>query len=194
MTRGDTWTFLRAFLAKPRQVGAILPSSSRLAQCMADGVAWPQARAVVEWGPGTGVLTREIVRRASPGTRILAIEIQHQFATRLRQRFPQVTVCHDSVASTAAICQREGLEQVDAILSGLPWAVFPAADQAEYLAAARTVLRPGGQFVTFAYLQGLLLPAARRFRRLLEAHFDQVTLSPIVWANVPPALAYYCRR
>ena len=92
MTRGDTWTFLRAFLARPRQVGAIVPSSRRLARCMAAGVDWHCAGAVVEWGPGTGVLTAEIVRHAGPGTRVLAIEIQSEFAERLRQRFPDVTV------------------------------------------------------------------------------------------------------
>ena len=59
--------------------------------------------------------------------------------------------------------------------------------------AATDVLKPGGQFVTFAYLQGLLLPAAKRFRGLLEQTFRQVTTSRVVWKNVPPALAYYCR-
>ena len=56
------------------------------------------------------------------------------------------------------------------------------------------VLRPGGQFATFAYLQGLLLPAARRFRANLGRSFSQVERSPTAWTNLPPAFVYRCRR
>ena len=58
----------------------------------------------------------------------------------------------------------------------------------------RRVLKPGGQFVTFAYLQGLLLPAGRRFRAKLKRSFSDVTKSKIVWRNLPPAFVYRCRR
>ena len=189
----DAWTFLSAFFSQPRQVGAILPSSRALARCMADGIDWTQVDALLEFGPGTGVFTREIVRRARPSARLVAIEINPQMAARLQGRFPRVRVHADSVAQAVALCHSDGIDQVDAILSGLPWAVFSPADQANFMRAATDVLKPGGQFVTFAYLQGLLLPAAKRFRGLLEQTFRQVTTSRVVWKNVPPALAYYCR-
>jgi phospholipid N-methyltransferase len=57
-----------------------------------------------------------------------------------------------------------------------------------------TVLPPGGQFVTFAYLQGLLIPAGRRFGKLLGDYFSEVRKSPTVWRNTPPAFVYRCRR
>lgn len=189
----DAWTFLSAFFSQPRQVGAILPSSRALARCMADGIDWAQANAVLEFGPGTGVFTREIIRRARPSAQVAAIEINPQLAARLQARFPRVRVHADSVAQAVALCRSDGIDQVDAILSGLPWAIFSPDDQAAFLRAATDVLKPGGEFVTFAYVQGLLLPAAKRFRRLLEQTFSQVTTSRVVWRNVPPALAYYCR-
>jgi hypothetical protein len=55
------------------------------------------------------------------------------------------------------------------------------------------VLGKGGQFVTFAYLQGLILPAAQRFRKLLKQYFSEVSTSRTVWLNVPPAFIYRCR-
>ncbi|MCA9148537.1 MAG: methyltransferase domain-containing protein [Planctomycetales bacterium] len=189
---GDAWKFITAFLREPRQVGAVWPSSAALARRMADGVDWSAAHTVLELGPGTGVLTREIVARAQPSTRIGAIEINSEFAELLRQRYPRVEVFTDSVARTSELCTEAGIPQVDAILSGLPWAVFTDADQHQFLSSAASTLKPGGQFVTFAYLQGLLLPAAKRFRKLLESQFTDVRLSRTVWLNVPPALAYYC--
>jgi phosphatidylethanolamine/phosphatidyl-N-methylethanolamine N-methyltransferase len=80
------------------------------------------------------------------------------------------------------------------MISGLPWAAFPLALQEEVLDAVVAALRPGGRFTTFAYLQGTLLPAGRRFRRRLDEHFCEVRRSPVVWRNFPPAFVYRCRK
>ena len=51
-----------------------------------------------------------------------------------------------------------------------------------------------GVFTTFAYRHGMALSAARRFRRTLHATFAEVTLTPTVWRNMPPAFGYVCRH
>jgi phospholipid N-methyltransferase len=56
------------------------------------------------------------------------------------------------------------------------------------------VLAPGGQFATFAYWQGMLLPAAWRFSRRLHRTFSSVQRSRTVWRNLPPAFVYRCVR
>ena len=83
---------------------------------------------------------------------------------------------------------------MDAIVCGLPWAVFSDSDQRAYLDAMMNVLKPGGYFATFAYLSGMALPAAHRFRRTLRDYFGEVQMSPTVWSNVLPAFVYQCRR
>ena len=52
----------------------------------------------------------------------------------------------------------------------------------------------GYVFTTFAYLQGLLLPAGQHFKRKLSDYFSQVRRSETVWFNLPPAFVYRCRR
>ena len=54
------------------------------------------------------------------------------------------------------------------------------------------VLRPGGTFATFAYWQGLALPAGQRFASRLRSTFSRVQRSPTVWKNLPPAFVYRC--
>ena len=83
---------------------------------------------------------------------------------------------------------------MDAIVCGLPWAVFGEEDQSDILRGMAAVLRPGGEFATFAYLQGLLLPAAGRFQRKLHRHFSRIERSRTAWMNFPPALVYRCRK
>jgi len=189
----DALTFLRSFISQPVKVGAIAPSSRYLAEQMVLSVDWSTAKAVVEYGPGTGVFTQRISECLRPGSKFFAIEQSSELAQRTRSRCPGVQVHCDSVANVENLCRQEGIEQVDAILCGLPWAAFPESLQRECFDAMLRVLKPGGQFATFAYWQGVVLPAGQRFSKLLRSTFSEVRRSPTVWRNLPPAFVYRCR-
>lgn len=185
--------FIRQFLRNPAAIGAVAPSSTGLAQRMVEWIDWPCVDAVAEYGPGTGVFTRSILDAKRPESDFFAIELNGEFCQGLADAFPDVRVFNDSVANIAVHCRELGIAHLDAVICGLPWAAFPTALQRECLEALRSVLKPGGQFATFAYLQGLLLPAGQRFRRLLPRYFESVETSPVVWNNLPPAFVYRCR-
>jgi phospholipid N-methyltransferase len=187
-------TFLKNFLSHPTQVGAIAPSSDALAEEMVRWIEWPHVSACVEYGPGTGVFTAAIQRKLMAGARFFAIERSADLAALTRARCPGVTVYEDSVANVEALCQREAITQIDAIVCGLPWASFREELQSACLDATLRAMRPGAQFVTFAYWQGLLLPAGQRFRRRLQQSFAHVETSTTVWRNLPPAFVYRCRK
>ena len=186
--------FFRLYLKKPGVIGAIAPSSSHLARAMMEWLEWNDALVVIEYGPGTGSFTNEIIRNKLPECKYLGIEINAVLAGIFRKQFPSLTLYEDSVANVRAICDLEKVASADCIVCGLPWASFSASMQTTFLDAMMSVLRPGGQFVTFAYLQGLLLPAGQRFRRKLRRYFSQVSTSQTVWLNLPPAFVYRCRR
>lgn len=186
--------FFRAFLRNASQVGAVAPSSPQLARTMVDWFDWDSVDTVVEYGPGTGVFTEQIEQCRRPDARFFAIERDPGLASIARSRCPEVTIHQDSVTNVVSLCETEGIRQVDAILCGLPWASFPEHLQDECLDAMFEVLPPGGQFATFAYWQGLLLPAGQRFRRKLKERFSEVHYSPTVWRNLPPAFVYRCVR
>lgn len=186
--------FLAQYILKPGTVGAVTPSSAELADQMMEGLEFSEARAIIEYGPGTGVFSEAVLARRSAGCKFFAIELNPEFVTILKNQIPELTIHHDSVGNVRALCDREGIKQVDCIVSGLPWAAFSDALQKELLDAMMTVLRPGGQFVTFAYLAGLFLPAGLHFRKRLHEYFSEVRTSRTVWNNVPPAFVYRCRR
>jgi phospholipid N-methyltransferase len=75
-------------------------------------------------------------------------------------------------------------------VSGLPFASFTPALQDEILAAVVDVLEPGGRFVTFAHLAGIVWPLARRFRHRLVEEFADVAVTRTIWRNLPPAYVY----
>ena len=190
---GDARRFLTQFLAAPRSVGALLPSSPALARAMLAPIPTDQSVTIVEFGPGTGPFTGEIARKISASSKYIGIELNPEFHRLLTARFPTFDFAQGSVADLRAIMATRGVTQIDAIVCGLPWASLPVALQSSVFDAIGDLLAPDGAFMTFAYVQGLALPGARALRVSLRARFANVTSSPIVWRNLPPALVYYCR-
>jgi phospholipid N-methyltransferase len=187
-------TFLREFVRRPSQIGAVAPSSDHLALAMVEELDWETARVVVECGPGTGAFTRRILERLRPDARFFAVEVNEHCARALQRRHPDVAVHRACVSDLPAICEGAGLPGVDVVVSGLPWAAFGEEGQARFLGAIHEALAPGGRFATFAYSHAARLPAGQRFRRLLTGTFAEVERSPIVWRNLPPAFVYRCRK
>ncbi len=190
----DKMTFLRNFIRHPTQVGAIAPSSPGLVNAMVDWFDWESVRNVVEFGPGTGVFTASIAERLHPDAKFFAIERSAQLVAATQRRCPTVKVYEDSVTNVVELCRQQSIDQVDAIVCGLPWASFSPDLQDEIMKTMLQVLRPGGQFATFAYWQGIILPAGLRFSRRLNRTFASVHRSPTVWKNLPPAFVYRCIR
>ena len=189
-----SWAILREFVRHPARTGAVAASSAALARAMVSEIGLASARRIVEYGPGTGVFTREILARKRPDAELWAFELNANLAAAFRARFPRVSLFEVSAAAAPDRLPADAVGQVDCIVCGLPWAAFSDAIQAELLAATLTTLRPGGRFATFAYLQGLLLRAGRRFRRRLHERFGRVETSPVVWRNLPPAFVYRCEK
>jgi len=152
------------------------------------------ADAVLEYGPGTGVFTEFILRELRPGAKFAAIELNPRFAEIFKLRYPRVSLFQDSVANVQGICKSAGMQSVDCIVSGVPWAIFPESLQVQCLNEMMRVLKPGGRFVTFTYVHSQALPSAKRFSSLLPDYFGAVSKSPVIWRNFPPAFIYRCRR
>ena len=190
----DAQQFFRQFLLNPASTGAVLPSSAFLAREIVDELDLQHAQNVLEYGPGTGAFTEHIRTRMRPASKLVAIEVNPRLAGVFRLRHPGVPLVQDSVANVRTICDRAGMNVVDCIVSGLPWAAFPVSTQTTLLDEMMRVLKPGGRFATFAYIPGLALPAGKRFAELLPKYFGSVSKSRVVWMNFPPALVYRCRR
>jgi phosphatidylethanolamine/phosphatidyl-N-methylethanolamine N-methyltransferase len=186
--------FVAAALRRPATVGAVVPSSARLAEVLASVVPRVGSPVVVELGPGTGAVSDVIARRLPSGARHLAVELDPRMVAYLRRTRPELEVVPGNAAHLAALLAERGVTHVDAVVSGLPWALFDEVTQTDILGEVRRVIGSTGAFTTFGYLNSMTLGAARRFRRTLRATFDEVVVSSTVWRNVPPAFVYVCRR
>lgn len=185
---------LKQFIKKPFSTGALCSSSSRLSKAITSEISLEKARAVVELGPGTGAVTKHIIKSVTPDTKFFAVELNKELFHVVKKKFPSVKIYNDNALNLSQMLKDEGLSHLDVVVSGLPWASFPEKLQDELLSVIVKSLGSGGIFTTFAYVQGMLLPSAWSFRDRLQRHFSVVKTSPIVWTNIPPAFVYRCRK
>jgi phospholipid N-methyltransferase len=186
--------FLAAALRRPGQVGAVLPSSVPLARVLAAVVPRTGAPVVVELGPGTGAVTDVIDARLPRGARHLAVELDGRMAAYLQRAHPGLEVVQGDAAKLGPLLAERGVERAAAVVSGLPWSLFDEETQVSILEQVAGLIGPDGAFTTFAYLHGMALAAARRFREALHQTFEEVVVTATVWRNLPPAFGYICRR
>lgn len=143
--------FLRGFLAHPDQVGSVVPSSRALEQRLVRRAQLARARCVVELGPGTGGTTRAFLDAMPATSPLLAIELNADFAARLRRdiRDPRLIVVHGSAEHIERYLAEHGLPAPDAVLSGIPFSTMPREVGDRIAAAVARALAPGGRFVAY---------------------------------------------
>lgn len=190
-----TLEFLSNFIKHPGCVGAIAPSTENLAVQMVAPVNLDKVQTIVEYGPGTGVFTKYISKRINHDkTMFFSLEIDDKMFEVSTQAVPDVEIIKDSASNVCDQLKKHGKDYADAIISGLPFAIFPYKLQDEIIEATVEALPKGGIFTTFTYFHGFYLPGACRIRKVLKMNFSEFHLSPIVWNNFPPAIVYWCKK
>jgi phospholipid N-methyltransferase len=191
--RSDTGLFFARFVQHPWRVGAVAPSSRRLA-ARAVAPLPDTGHPVVELGPGTGAFTDAIQERLGGRGYHLAVEVDATFAAVLHRRHPRVDVAIADAARLPALLASRGLPAADVVVSGLPWVAFSPARSARILAAVASAMTAQAALTTFAYIHTRWAAPARRVRTELARTFEELLLGRTVWANLPPAFVYYARR
>lgn len=194
--------FFREFIRKPWATASITPSSRVLARRMIQGLDLPNCRAIVEFGPGSGPFTRQLMEQLPKGWHrseggqgvFISIEFNPTFAKVIQEAYPHAVVVTDSAEHIERICKAHGVHpgQVDAVISGLGWVSFPDQLTTGILEATFRMLKPGGELRTFGYHIGLLMRGAWHFRSEVARIFGELRVVRGAWRNVPPAFIYKC--
>ena len=178
---------LRAYLDDPKGVAALTPTTGASIRRILSKAPVAAAELVVEFGPGSGVLTRALLERMRPDAHLVAIEANAELAARLSDRISdtRLTVAHDTAARVREILADRALGPADCALSGIPFFWLEPAAGLEIVTAIHQALAAGGSFVSY---QMFYLPR-RRLRVHLERRFRTVH-SELDLRNFPPQKIY----
>ncbi len=125
---GDVLLFARNFFRHPRMLGSIVPSSRFLIKQLLQPINWARADVIVEYGPGVGGITAEVLRQMRPDATLIAIEMNPDFVKYLRSSFTdkRLRVVEGSAVSVDEILRRFGYTRANYIISGIPFSTIPA--------------------------------------------------------------------
>ncbi|WP_010492877.1 class I SAM-dependent methyltransferase [Paenibacillus elgii] len=180
----DKWLFFYKYMRSPKQIGSVTPSSRFLASKLVSPIAWDEVKAVAELGAGTGAVTR-FIRQANRGRAVtLLFEQDPLLRSKLGQHYPEAICCPDAAHMRQEL-ERNGIPQLDAVISGLPFYNFTEQLRERLLEEIHSVLKPGGQFIAFQY--------SLQMKRALQQKFVLEKIAFVPW-NVPPAFVYVCRK
>lgn len=137
--------FFKRFLKKPMQVASIVPSSKTLIKRVSSKFDFSEPRVLVEFGPGEGCHTRELVRRMHPDSQLLLFELDPHLAEHLEDQFrhePGVHVINADAQNLTAELARRGFSHCDYVLSGIPFSILEINKKRELLKKTYEALSP----------------------------------------------------
>ena len=144
--------FFKRVLANPLRVGYVVPSSPFLTRQTAKRIDFSKPRVVVELGPGEGCHTRQIVKRMTPESRLILLELDEEFAKHLRKYFAhdsRVTVLHTDAQHLPETLLELGHTHCDYIVSGLPFLVIEEQTRNKILKNIADSMHPDSRFITY---------------------------------------------
>lgn len=182
---GELLLFAGNFLRHPHMLGSVIPSSRHLVNQVLEPIDWERARVIVEYGPGVGTFTGEILRRMRSDARLIVIETNGEFVSFLRDSLPdpRLHVEHGSAAQVRTVLQRHGLSTAHYIVSGIPLGSMPDPVRGDIVEKTRAVLEPDGAFLVYQFTPRVLPTLRRTFTRVRRG---------FQLRNLPPAQLFAC--
>ena len=179
--------FARNFFKHPKMLGSLIPSSRFLIDEVLKQVDWKKAQIIVEYGPGVGSFTAEILRRMRPDATLVVFETNDEFCRFLSNSFSdaRLHVIHKSAAEVEVMLGKLGCTHADYVISGIPFSTMPEAACDRILRITHSILHPEGAFLVYQF--------SCRVLPYLERVFGQVHRG-FELLNILPARLFYCVR
>ncbi|MBL7663395.1 methyltransferase domain-containing protein [bacterium] len=202
-------TFVSELTRRYSEIGSICPSSKALARAMVSPLDDQDTRRkILEVGPGTGPLTREVLKVLTAHDQFMVCEINSRLLQTLRHQLssnPYYLRNAERISFFDGPVQelgRQTTEKYDFILCSLPFSSFTPELTDEILKLLQGMLSPNGCLTFFEYVGirkifGTFAPRKLRERmrgvdQIMQAWKEDAASSgtlktEIHWLNLPPA-------
>lgn len=179
--------FFMQYLRNPKEIGAIAPSSAALGAAITREID-PSDAPVIELGPGTGTITRSILKRGIAPRDLTLIESNPDFIALLERHFPETRVLCMNAAKLSSIELFSG-RKAGAVVSGIPFLMLDRDEATAILAGVLKWMRPEAAIYQFTY--GLRAPIPTQVLSRLGLKIERIGGT---YRNLPPASVYRLTR
>lgn len=150
---------------------------------MIEPVDFSKAKVIVEFGPGTGVITLEILKHMSADARLIVFEINKEFVEQLKE-IPdkRMEIIYDDAEKIEAHLKERGINKADYVISSIPLAMIPKKTEYAILNSVKNCLSLDGALIQFQYS----LASLKKLKEIFAVGIDFTS------RNFPPACIFTC--
>jgi phosphatidylethanolamine/phosphatidyl-N-methylethanolamine N-methyltransferase len=171
--------FFKGWIDGPKQVGAIIPTSSVTAKRMASVIDTTSGLPVLELGPGTGVITKAILGGGTRPEDLVSIEYSTDFYQHLVRTFDGVNFLNGDAFDLDRTLGAFKDRTFDCVISAIPLLSFPMDQRIALLEDLLDRIPAGRPVIQITY--GPVSPIIAKPDRYRIKHYD------FVMRNIPPA-------
>jgi phosphatidylethanolamine/phosphatidyl-N-methylethanolamine N-methyltransferase len=154
------WLYFRRFLKNPVGVASLTPSSPALGRLVARHIRRRPDEYVVELGCGTGAITRPLLEGGVPPEKLIAVDLDAELLSVLREDFPDITVLECDAAKITQCLPSSVVGKVGTVVCGIPISLLPRKAQRHIIDEMFALMPPGQRFL--AYTHRPISPLPRR--------------------------------
>lgn len=166
---------------KDKKVASVTPCSRYTIHRLCDRLDFGQTQVIVEYGPGTGNFSEYLLNQLNNDSRFILIELMEDFVRELEDHFgpdSRVGIYQDVAENLTSILEKERIQQVDAVLSGIPFSMLTDAKKHEVLKQTHHFLKPGGQFLVYQ-TSYKMVPYLKQYFSQVNKDFEPRNLPPM---------------
>lgn len=166
-------------------MAAIAPSSSFLVKRVCKWINFDEPAVIVEYGPGNGVFSKYILEKMTSDSTLILIESNPDFVDMLEDMTKddsRAIVVDARAEQIKDILVENDIDEVDYIVSGIPFSFLDDDTKKQLLENTRDVLGDNGKFLVYQNYNHLEAP--------LRDHFSEVTKER-EFLNIPPTMHAY---
>lgn len=168
-----------------KEVGTVTRSGTAMCQKMVSYLD-QDSKHILELGAGDGVITRHILEKMPADGKLISFEINPNLFKQLESiDDDRLIAVNDSAENLEEYLRKHDMQELDAILSAIPFLVLPQETADRILTLCKKSLKKGGPFTQVHYGKGL--------KDFYESVFGNIVIHFILM-NVPPAYVFYCKR
>jgi len=176
---------LKEFL-KDKKVGSIKSSSKFLVKAICDRIDFNGNKLIVEYGPGTGVLTKAILKKMNFKSKFIIIETNKKFVSALEMiNDKRLIIINDSAENIEKIMRNLGINKADYVISGIPFSFLKNASKEKIITGTKKILLDKGYFFVYQ-VRKIIEKDLKKYFSKIKKHYEV--------RNIPPLIIFECEK
>jgi phospholipid N-methyltransferase len=177
-------SFLLEGIRNFKEVGTITRSSPAMCKKIASLIDSENDKIVIEIGAGDGVITKHLLKKLPKDGKLITFEINENLCDLIREiQDDRLVVINKGAEHMQESLSEMSINNVDAVVSAIPFLVLPKKLASEILKQCYSVLKANGNYMQVHY--------AKKLRFFYQKVFGNITIH-FIPVNLPPAYVFHC--